>query len=184
MEALPDFLWGSSRLLQAFDLACRAHEGPAARDDTPIDHPLEVAAILHEHGYAEDVLAAGLLHDVVEDSVCQLDDVTRRFGPDVGALVETMTEDASIEPYEARKSDHRRRVSAGGPEVAAVFGADKLAKVRELTRAGKATKPRKLDHYERSLRMLQVDHPEVPLLDQLAHELADYRRSTPALAAR
>lgn len=180
----PHFLRETPLLLQAFDLACRAHEGPDARDDTPIEHPLEVTGILHEHGYEGDVLAAGLLHDVVEDSVCDLADVTRRFGEGIGTLVATMTEDARLSPYEARKADHRRRVSAGGPDVAAIFGADKLAKVRELTRAGKTTKPRKLDHYERSLRMLQRDHPEIPFLPMLESELADYRRSAPALAAR
>lgn len=180
MQAPPDFLSESPRLLAAFDFARHAHEGPAARDDTPLHHPVEVTRILHDHGCGEDVLAAALLHDVVEDSACDQTDIAPRFGSRVARLVATMTEDASIESFDERKADHRHRVGSGGSEVAMIFAADKLAKVCELARRRETVEPEKLKHYELCLEMLRGCHPEVGFLDELGAELAAYRRALPA----
>jgi (p)ppGpp synthase/HD superfamily hydrolase len=176
MEAATGFVRASALLARALDYARSAHESPGA-DDTPVDHPVHVANILHGHGYGEEVVAAALLHDVVEDTPEELEDIASRFGQSVARLVSALTEDASIEPYEARKAEHRRRVCAAGAEAAAVFAADKLAKVRELRDAGTRVEPRKLEHYALSLEMLGAAHPQVPFLGQLERELAEYREA-------
>jgi (p)ppGpp synthase/HD superfamily hydrolase len=81
------------------------------------------------------MVAAALLHDIVEDSDVTVDDLRERFGDRVAALVEVMTDEAEVEPYERRKSLHRQRVVAAGPEAAAIFAADKLNNVRALREA-------------------------------------------------
>lgn len=182
MEASTGFIRGSSLLTSALEFARCAHHSPGA-DDTPVDHPVRVAQTLHAHGYPEEVVAVGLLHDVVEDTPEELEDIGRRFGQPVARLVSALTEDESIEPYESRKAEHRRRVCAAGHEAAAVFAADKLAKVRELSAEGAAIEPPKLEHYARSLDMVRSAHPEVPFLGDLERELAPYRSVQPALDA-
>jgi HD domain len=60
----------SPRLARALDVARIVHAGAVRKGtDIPyIHHPVAVARILENHGYAEDLVAAGLLHDTVEDA--------------------------------------------------------------------------------------------------------------------
>lgn len=183
MEVPTDFVRGSALLSAALDFARCAHESPGA-DDTPVDHPVHVAGLLHDHGYGEEVVVAALLHDVVEDTPEGLEVIARRFGEPVARLVAALTEDASIEPYGQRKAEHRRRVCTAGSQAAAVFAADKLAKVRELAGEGSSVESHKLEHYARSLAMLGAAHPDVPFLDQLERELSTLRVAQPAVRAR
>ena len=63
-----------------------------------------------------------------------------------------------------------------GHEAAASFAADKLATVRSRLERGVTPPQEKLEHYGRSLWILQARHPEVPFLPELAADL----RSLPA----
>ena len=80
------------------------------------------------------MLAAALLHDVVEDSELEVADVRERCGDRVAEIVEALTDDASIEPYEQRKREHRDRVAAAGHDAIAIYAADKLTNVSMLRR--------------------------------------------------
>jgi (p)ppGpp synthase/HD superfamily hydrolase len=142
-------------------------------------HPLEVAALLSGRGLDDEVVAAGLLHDVVEDTDATVDGVRERFGDRVAAIVAAVTEDPSIAEYETRKRELRDRVAATGTDAHSVYAADKVVKAREL-RAQAAHSPRllnepelqrRLDHYKSSLEMLESVAPELPLVRQLAFEL-------------
>ncbi|HEV7398752.1 MAG TPA: HD domain-containing protein [Solirubrobacterales bacterium] len=130
---------GRSDLVRdALETARRAHAGQLRRgsDGHPyIDHPVAVAAILLEHRYGDEVLAAGLLHDVVEKSDTEIADVREHFGDVVGDLVEALTEDETIADYEERKDEHRRRVAEADPAALAIFAADKLTNVAMLREA-------------------------------------------------
>ena len=89
-----------------------AHHASQRRtfDNAPfIVHPLEVASMLSAHGYEDDVVAAGLLHDVVEQADASLADVRERFGERVADLVAAVTEDEGIADYDARKAALRER---------------------------------------------------------------------------
>ena len=115
--------------------ASAAHEGQARKgDDAPyIAHPVEVARLLVDESVAdEELLAATFLHDVVEDTDHTLEEIRERFGSDVGELVEVMTEDKTVEPYERRKEHHRDQVEAGGERPVQIYAADKLANLRDL----------------------------------------------------
>ena len=135
-------------------------------------HPLEVAALVEAAGFSDEIVAAALLHDVVEDTDVEVGQIAAEFGSRIAALVETLTEDESIKGYSARKADLRRRACAAGPEAAFISVADKLSSVRRIRRAQKDPKQRKLAHYEATLALVRGEHPGLPLLDQLGKELA------------
>lgn len=168
MSDNPEFTRESQLVEQAYELAVDAHHGARRRNDTNIDHPAAVGELLHEQGYPPEVVAAGLLHDVLEDTDTDPEEIAAMLGPEVGELVEVMTENASIEPYEARKAAHRRRVAAHSPQVAAIYAADKLAKTRmRQTGAGDTVSEEKRRHYWATLEELREAHPQLPFLDEL-----------------
>jgi guanosine-3',5'-bis(diphosphate) 3'-pyrophosphohydrolase len=169
MDSTPDFIGHSELLSSAYRLARSAHHGPAREGETDIDHPLAVAELLHENGFDEEVVAAGLLHDVVEDTALEVEEIRVRVGPEVARLVAEMTEDERIEEYGKRKAEHRSRVSRDG-RAAAIYAADKLAKVRAVDDPDELP-PQKLDHYRKTLEMLCERHPELPFLSKLREEL-------------
>jgi (p)ppGpp synthase/HD superfamily hydrolase len=177
---------GRSDLVKdALETARRAHAGQLRRgsDGHPyIDHPLAVAEILVKHRYRDEVLAAGLLHDVVEKSDTDLDEVRERFGEVVGGLVEALTEDESITDYEERKDEHRRRVAAADPAALAIFAADKLTNVAMLREAyaliGESVSGElavsldlKIYIWEADLEMLFEQAPEMALTNEFADEM-------------
>jgi guanosine-3',5'-bis(diphosphate) 3'-pyrophosphohydrolase len=151
-----------------------------------IEHPVAVAARLDEHGYRDEVLAAALLHDVVEDSETTLDELRERFGGEVVGLVGALTDDESIDSYRERKAEHRERVAAAGPEAQAIYAADKLTNTRTLRAAydeeGDAVRDEfkvplelKLEIWELDLELLREKAPELPFLDPLEEELSRLR---------
>lgn len=149
-----------------------------------IDHPVAVAETLSEHLTGEEALAAALLHDVVEDSELEVEDVRGRFGERVGEIVDVLTDDESLEPYAARKSEHRDRVEASDEEAKAIYAADKLTNVKMLRDAYgeqgegvaeelKVPLDEKIAVWERDLRMLQENTEESPAVRALASGLEE-----------
>ena len=169
---VPPFVENSMRLSDAYRFARAAHEGPRRRGTTTIGHPAAVARLLHEAGYPENVVAAALLHDVVEDTATEVTELADRFGDDVAFLVAQLTEDPGIPGYDERKGELRRRVSADGQQTAAIFAADKLASARHLNEHGATVPQERLEHFERTERTIRSRHPDVPFLDALAEEIA------------
>ena len=134
-SAQPEFLTGRGLARDAYEFAAEAHAGQDRKGDgSPyIAHPVEVARLLEGEGEADDeLIAATFLHDVVEDTDHSLEQVRERFGPGVAELVEAMTEDKSVEPYEARKDHHRDQVEAAGERAVRIYAADKLANLRDM----------------------------------------------------
>jgi (p)ppGpp synthase/HD superfamily hydrolase len=187
----------STLIDQAIEFAARVHAGQRQdADDAPfIAHPLEVAALLRHRGLSDEVLAAAVLHDVVENTGVEPAEIRERFGPRVAELVQTLTEDREIEEYDERKADLRRRIVEEGPDAAAVFAADKVAKLRDLRaglrddadafcrRVGDSLEP-KLGHYEETLRALRQAPYDVPLLDELERELTAFREELASARGR
>lgn len=134
-EREPEFLAGSGLARAAYEYAREAHEGQERKGDgSPyINHPSELARLLHSAGHGdEEILAATFLHDVVEDTDTTLEEIEEAFGAGVRGLVEVMTEDKVIEPYERRKEHHRDQVEAGGERAVLIYAADKVANLRDL----------------------------------------------------
>ncbi|MCR4618444.1 MAG: bifunctional (p)ppGpp synthetase/guanosine-3',5'-bis(diphosphate) 3'-pyrophosphohydrolase [Lachnospiraceae bacterium] len=77
---------------KAYKVASNAHNGQVRKSGEPyIIHPLNVAIILAELEMDKETIAAGLLHDVVEDTVMTEEDLEREFGSDVAILVDGVT---------------------------------------------------------------------------------------------
>ena len=171
VRTAPDFIAGRDLVGRAYDYARGVYAGPGLEPGAGLDHPLAVAAIVDGAGFEDAVVAAALLHDIVEDSTVTGEDVAGLFGPEIGGWVEILTEDISIADYHERKDEHRRRVLAGGSVTASIYLADKLARTRALAAAGGAVEPDRLEHYWDTLELFAAKRPELPFLSELAAEL-------------
>ena len=81
-----------SDIEKAYETARKAHEGQFRKSGEPyIIHPLCVAIILAELELDKESIIAGLLHDVVEDTVMTSEDVAKEFGDEVALLVDGVT---------------------------------------------------------------------------------------------
>ena len=179
--APPPFVEGRRLIRAAFEWAAELHASQLRDVDRApyILHPLEVAALLVSRGCDEEVVAAALLHDVVEKSDTGVEDVRERFGERIALTVAAVSEDPRIADYHERKTALRASVAAGGPDAHIVYAADKIAKAREL-RAQVAHADitlddpdarKRLEHYDESLQMLREVAPGLAILEALAFEL-------------
>ncbi len=95
------------RLLHAIRFAAEHHRDDRRKGATAapyINHPIVVAEQLAAHGLGDDVelLMAAVLHDVIEDTDAEFEDVSAAFGPRVARIVQEVSDDKSIEK-EARR---------------------------------------------------------------------------------
>lgn len=139
-------------------------------------HPLEVAALLKRDRYPDPVIAAAVLHDVLEDTDADAPELEREFGADVSRLVALVSDDPSIADEEQRKHEVQERVRHSGRDALAVYAADKISKVRELRMLLVRGLPReqitpKLRRYWDSLRMLEDELVDSRLVEVLRFEL-------------
>ena len=186
----PPFLADLPVTCSALDFAVDRHAGQQRdADGAPfILHPIEVSVLLRNAGYDDPVIAAGLLHDLIEDTDTTPEELLERFGPRVCELVAALSEDGSIDDYEERKAALRKKVADRAEEVLAIYAADKVSKAREL-RAKIVRSPaarddadiaRRLDHYDASLALLLARLPGHPLVRTLQMELWALRALPPA----
>jgi len=91
-------------LQRAYVFSAKVHEGQERLSGEPyLIHPLEVAGVLADMRLDEVTVAAGLLHDTVEDSHTTVEELQRHFGEDVAFLVEGLTKIARMEFTSARE---------------------------------------------------------------------------------
>lgn len=187
----------SPLISEALTTASEAHAGQirnGAGGMPYIEHPVAVTELLAEHGWTdEEVLAAALLHDVVEKSETTVAELDEQFGALVAALVATLSDDESITSYRERKDEHRSRVVAADGAALAIYGADKLTNVRALRAAYaeqgeavgeefKAPLDVKFEIWQDDLRMLRAEAAELAFLDELEEELTRLREDRAAAA--
>jgi (p)ppGpp synthase/HD superfamily hydrolase len=139
-------------------------------------HPLEVGSYLERGGYPDPVVAAAVLHDVLEDTDVDRLELESVFGRQVSDLVALVSEDPEIADVELRKDEVRERVRNGGGYALAVFGADKVSKVRELRmQLAQGLDPDeaevKLRRHRKALRMLEQEIPGNRIAELLRFEL-------------
>jgi len=127
----------AERLRRAYAYAEAKHEGQSRRSGEPyITHPVAVTTILTELEMDDATLAAGLLHDVVEDCGVSRDQLAAEFGGEIADLVDGVTK-LKLADFEARsESEPGARVDAPA-EPAAPEAADVLARKK---RHGETTK--------------------------------------------
>ncbi len=160
-------------------LALRAHDGQMRKDaPTPyIAHPVRVAILLARYGFPDTVIAAGLVHDVVEDTSVSMEDVRRELGERVAALVAPVTHDDTLS-WDEKKKAYIESVRTAPEGAKAVATADKIANAESLLAAHEregsavwchfnAGKEKKLWFEEAMLAMLQESWQH-PLVDAYA----------------
>jgi hypothetical protein len=188
---------GLHQTLAALAYAVEQHAGQKRTGDGApfVLHPIEVATLLADVGAPDHVVAAGVLHDTIEKTSTEAQDLRERFGTRVASLVVALSEDPSISGYSARKAALRDQVEAASDEALMVFAADKLSKARELRlsftrdpRTGVAPHPprrgskahRKLTHYRHCAELLEGRLAGSPLVESLRGELAQLALMAPA----
>jgi len=125
-------------LRRAYLFAARKHEGHMRLSGDPfITHSLEVMRILTDLRLDTQTLAAGLLHDVVEDTGTSLEEVRLHFGEDVALIVDGVTKISGIKLHnrEERQIDNFRKMLlsiAKDVRVLLVKFADRLHNMRTL----------------------------------------------------
>ncbi|MFA6408218.1 MAG: HD domain-containing protein [Candidatus Paceibacterota bacterium] len=171
---------------RAIAFAVRAHEGQMRKEaPTPyIVHPVRVAILLARYGFSDEVVAAGLVHDVVEDTNISLEDIRRELGGAVAELVAPVTHDDTLSWIEKKKA-YIESVREANDEVKAIATADKIANAESLLGAHKregvavwryfnAEKEKKLWFEESMLAMLQESRSH-PIVDEYAHMVSELK---------
>ena len=141
-------------LALAFDFAFQLHQGQYRASGEPyIVHPIAVADLLRDIGASASVIAAGFLHDVVEDTDVTPEEIEQHFGTEVRALVEGVTKLGGIHftnKTEAQAENLRRMFLAMASDIRVVLVklADRLHNMRTLG----ALKPEKQQRIARETR--------------------------------
>jgi (p)ppGpp synthase/HD superfamily hydrolase len=174
-----------SLVRRAYVFAEAAHRGQRRKDGRAfIDHPVRVARLLASRGYDEEVLAAGLLHDVVEDTTVTLSEVKERFGARVAELVGCVTENHRL-PATERKRAYRDRLRRSPHAARAICAADKVCNLADLREAAKSELVvarfegglgAQVAHHTAALSMLEETGTDAALRDAMRAELTVLRR--------
>lgn len=114
-------------------MAFTAHAGQLRKDgETPyIVHPYMVALKLAPYGFDERVLAAALVHDVLEDTSVTALQLEELLGKEVLQIVQVLTEDKVL-PWEVRKERYIEAIRTASIEVKAISTADKIHNLESL----------------------------------------------------
>ena len=147
-----------------------------------ITHPLTVGLMLARVGADEDVIAAGILHDTIEDSMNEKkvtkEMLAERFGERVADIVDSVTEQDKALPWEERKRGALEHIAHFSHDSLLVKSADVLSNTTELIydigERGhavfdhfSASKERTLGHYARVIETILQKWPENPLAEDL-----------------
>jgi len=127
-----------SLLQRAYVFSAKVHEGQERLSGEPyLVHPLEVAGILVDMRMDEVTVAAGLLHDAIEDTLTTLEELRRLFGDPVAFLVEGLTKISKIEftsDRERQAENFRKMLLAMSKDIRILLIklADRLHNMRTL----------------------------------------------------
>jgi RelA/SpoT family (p)ppGpp synthetase len=150
-----DNLWGGSCLIcRAFAFAYDLHAGQRRKSGEPyIAHPVAVAGLLRDLGGDEAMIAAGFLHDVVEDTDVTIEQIQELFGEETANLVEGVTKLSKFNfssTTEHQAENFRRMFLAMAEDIRVIVVklADRLHNMRTLD----ALKPEKQRRIARETR--------------------------------
>lgn len=126
---------GSLELIDyAIYFATRAHNGQKRKSDKNVDmifHPYTVAMMIQRAGGSDEAVIAGLLHDVVEDTPYNLDDIKNEFGDKIASVVSEVSEKKELE-WEERKQEAMDRIKTASIDGKLVECADKISNLETM----------------------------------------------------
>ena len=128
------------KITRALNKAATLHIGQIRKaDGLPyIVHPVSVAMILADYTKDEDVIAAGLLHDTLEDTEYSEEEMREEFGDRVAGFVTEVTEMDKSHPWIERKEAYLAHLEIASLEAKLVCGADKLHNLQSMRDAVRA----------------------------------------------
>ena len=185
----PDSAVSSTELsTAALRFARRVHLGQHRKQtgEQFVEHPIAVADLLMQSGYDGPMISAAYLHDVVEKTDVDLDEIRERFGPDVAALVDYLSEDPEIDGYGARKRALRKRIMESGGDSVIIYAADRVANIRDWRKVSPENRPacgerlgttleERLELWQEDVEELHDADPATPFLEEMQSELSALR---------
>ena len=180
----PAWIEESPLLVSAYSLAEAAHGSQRRASDGRyfLDHVVEVAGMLDQAGFNDELVAVGLLHDAVERGTLSEKELRDGMGASICTLVLTLSEDATIASFDWRKAGLRHQVESAGGLAVTVYAADKLSDILGLRRGiemfGDSLEERlgtsvasMTAHYRESVEMIESVRPGSAFLPALRLEL-------------
>ncbi|GFE77871.1 HD domain-containing protein [Novosphingobium sp. TCA1] len=126
----------SSLVSKALDFASHAHNSIDHRrkytGEPYISHPIEVMEIVRSVPHTDEMLAAALLHDTIEDTPTTREDIAREFGEPVAILVMELTDQCHEGNRAARKAAEAVRLGIISPEAQTVKLADFISNTQSI----------------------------------------------------
>jgi GTP pyrophosphokinase len=153
---------------RAYEIAMEKHQGQMRRSGEPyVQHPLEVAYLLATLHTGPATIAAGLVHDVLEDTDMTKEEMTERLGKDVADIVDGVTKISKLKYMTMEKalaSDHQKILLAMAKDIRVVLVklVDRLHNMRTL------------EHLAPDKRQ-KIAKETLDLYSPLAHRLGMYR---------
>lgn len=166
---------------RAIAVAAKAHQNQLRKGtNIPyISHPFGVGMLLQANGYPANVVAAGILHDTLEDTVLTEADLRLEFGTEVTQIVVGCSEADKTLSWEERKAHKIAFIKHAAPDIKAVTCADKLHNLQSTAEALQQLGNQAWDRFKRGKKdqeqyyRAMADsiatglHNEFPLLRQL-----------------
>ncbi len=121
---------------RAIEAAVKAHQKQKRKGTriAYITHPFSVGVILAQAGCSKEVVAAGILHDTIEDARLKASCIREEFGEKVAFIVEKCTEPDKRRSWRTRKQHSLDSLKEAGLEVKFVTCADKLHNITTIAR--------------------------------------------------
>jgi guanosine-3',5'-bis(diphosphate) 3'-pyrophosphohydrolase len=150
-------------VLEAVAFAARAHHGQLRKDgQTPyVSHVFRVCLVLRDlFGVADRaVLTAAVLHDTLEDTTTDFDDLEELYGKDIAAWVAALSKDKRL-AHDAREEAYCRGMTAGPWQVQVCKLADVFDNLMDSSRGPAQNRDRVLRNARRYLDALRIDLKE------------------------
>ena len=129
-------------LADVFAFTVDKHKSATRKSGIPyISHPMDVASILLKENAPLELVLAGLLHDIVEDTDVDIVTISKKYGQQVADYVDAVTEPEELrkpatgdkaQTWKERKEHTIRKMERANCEIKLLSCADKLANIRDL----------------------------------------------------
>lgn len=121
-------------LYRAISFAERAHRGQFRKGTQKpyFTHPVAVGMMVLAHGYGIEAAVVGLLHDVIEDTPADRDEVEEAFGPAIARAVVDLSEVDKTLPWEERKRAYVAHLADAAELALPACAADKIHNLRSM----------------------------------------------------
>lgn len=123
-----------------------------------INHSLRVGILVHEYGGKRECVNAALLHDVLEDTDTQPDEIERQFGVHTLKLLEWVSESNRNDSWEARKENALRKLAAAPTEALLIKAADQIDNIEtfiQFVESGRTENPWSIFSRDKTTRLTQ-----------------------------